>query len=862
MQWTAEWVDELLTGPERALRHTLVRVWISRQGGLARVLDHMRAAPLSASARRLLAALLDDPGAPAASYAARLSMHRSTYQRQRRLLTESLAVFLRELPVAASYEPAAPPAAPPPRHAAPGSRLPQPLTPLIGRQAECADLLARLKDGGSRFVSLIGPGGIGKTRVALAVAAALRQEAPAAVWWVDLTPLEDPAQVLPAIARAIGLAPLPPSELLDAMQLRLAHRPGYLFLDNAEHLLAAGPQLSQLLQGTEALTLLVTSRVPLDLYGEQVAPLQPLSLPATPGQVRQPRYQPKGALELFLARAQAANPLQALDAAALPRVYSICRQLDGLPLAIELAAAHTRHLALEDIDARLADCLTFLDNGPRDVVARQRTLRALLDWSYRLLSDQLQRLFGMLGVFHNGWSRQTLAALCPDADPIALDGQLQQLVRYQLVTVEQEPGGEPRYGMLATVRAYAVACLGAHADAALIHERHAQAMLALLAPRSAALDPTQPAGPFPEEEYHNALAALAWWLAAGAADRLLELTAAMWPWWIERGNWEDGLDWCARTLAAAETARCPQRAAVLYGAARLAYQLGPIGPARGWLEEAAALLAEPAAPSVLAAEVWNRLGVLLMGNWQGEAQAAYTRSLELWRQLERPIDVARTQHNLGLLARSRRQYAAAIQQFHASLAFFQEIGDAGRCAIILGNLASALVLQGDLAAGLQRARAGMALARQARTPNFLYNLFYLIQALLEVGELAEARDLIAEAHHLIADQQPIQFVTWLALVQAIWLAAIGMDEEAAALFGAWSALQCQMHPDDERPIDERWAAILPYLPPLRAKLGEQRFDQCWRNGAAMDGDLVMQRAKTLLMAADIPVAGLRSRATA
>jgi predicted ATPase len=838
--WTEATIQAVLKKPQALLTTEPWKTWIARQGGLPVLYATFAALPLPAQERQVLTLLLDQPGLTHQQYAVILSMHRVTFQRTLRRLVGTLTAHLTAPTMAApSPAPLAPPAAPERHHA-----IPAPLTMLIGRSEEVASICAMLHHPGIRLLTLVGPGGIGKTRLAIQLAAEISADYADGVVFVDLTPISDPALVLPAIARALGVGDDGSQDLPAQVHRYCAPRHLCLIIDNAEHVLDAAPAFSAALRAAPRLTIVVTSRVRLDLYGEHVVSVPALALPPRERIMPFEQRCTFDALRLFATRAAAVDQTFQLSPDNISLVDAICRQLDGLPLAIELAAAHVRHLPLVEIAARLGSRLDFLANGPRDAAMRQRTLRALLDWTATLLPPPARRLLGQLAVFHHGWSAQTLAAVCPDHRP----DTLHQLGDYHLVTVQREPDGNLRYGMLETVHAYALEQLATQDDAAATRERHADAMLRLLSRCSVAADPARPAGPFPEPEYHNCLAALQWWSTTSDADGMLALAATLWPWWEQRGAWQEGYTWCADVLAATAAHPGWQRVAVLHGASRLASHWGANREASQWIREAAAGLSDYDDTLALQAEVLNQLGVI-QASWQefDVARQSYQQSLGLWKRLDRPIDIARIQHNLGVLAREQGSYAEAEQQLRASLDYFERSDQRAHCALILGNLSATVLAQGRVAEARGQAMAGLVLARQAPTSRAIYNLFYLLKAVMADSDAAATLETLAEIGRLLADRLGLGYLEWLLRLQSQWWAEHGDPTDAVTLLGAWDTIANQLYPDDPGLAPDHQMMHRTTLPRLRTEVGDPAYERAWRMGQSFDPPSALDYARTALV---------------
>jgi predicted ATPase len=348
------------------------------------------------------------------------------------------------------------------------TNLPAQATPLVGRAAELAALRALLEGEDVRLVTLTGAGGSGKTRLALHAAAESIDAFPNGVWLVSLEAVDDPALLLPTIAQTLGLYETGDRPLDEAVKDHLADQRVLLILDNFEQLLDASRTVSDLLGGTPRLKVLVTSRAPLRVAAEHVVPVPPLLLPdpaSLPGLEALSQYE---AVVLFVERAQAVAPAFAVTDENAPAVAELCVRLDGLPLAIELAAARVKLLPPQALLARLGQRLELLRGGARDRPERQQTLRATLDWSFDLLGEEEQRLFGRFSVFGGGFRLEAAEVVC-DA---SLDG-VEALLEINLLRMEEQPDGEPRFFMLETIRDYAGEQLQGRGESDELRKRHA-----------------------------------------------------------------------------------------------------------------------------------------------------------------------------------------------------------------------------------------------------------------------------------------------------------------------------------------------------------------------------------------------------
>jgi predicted ATPase/class 3 adenylate cyclase len=670
------------------------------------------------------------------------------------------------------------------------NNLPRQLTSFVGREREIAEIKHLLAN--STLLTIVGAGGAGKTRLALQVAADVLEEFADGVWQVELAPLVDPAQVAPAVASALSVRPEPGRALGETLADYLQPKHTLLILDNCEHLVDACATLaSELLRVCPHLRILCTSREALGVAGEVAWRIPSLSLPdprQLPAIDRLPEYE---AVRLFIERAGAVAPAFTLTPEHAAAVASICHRLDGIPLAIELAAARVKVLTVEQIAARLDDRFRLLTGGSRTALPRQQTLRAAMDWSYDLLTAKERAVLRRLSVFSGGWTLEAAEAVCAGDgvdDGDVLDVQT-ALVDKSLVVVE-ESGTQARYRLLETVRQYGRDKLVEANEATAWRIRHRDWFLGLV-------DQAEPhlLGPGQTEwlerletEHENLNAALEWSLGSDAGGPLTRMTLGLWWYWFLRSHFAEG-NRRAQEALQYEAGRTPARARLLAAGTVLAYAEGDypraaqrgeegvalgreVGDAfaatvtlvalsmlalvRGERERAEALALESRAQVPAAGNRWAEALVGLLqgelararGDW-AQSLASFDQSLHLFRDVGDMWGTALAQRGLGFIARAEGDYERAASLHEEGLALARRLGDKAGIAYALFSLAIGEMRRGLYASAEARMREGLARIRDTGDRSGLANmLYYLGLAISFQGRSDEAEQLMTDSRDI------------------------------------------------------------------------------------------------------------------
>ncbi len=716
------------------------------------------------------------------------------------------------------------------------SSLPAQPTPLVGRDRELEQVLALLRSPAVRLLTLTGPGGTGKTRLGLQAATELTDEFEDGVFFVALAAIADPALVAPTIARTLGLAEgsiQPPEEILEGY---LRDRQTLLVLDNFEQILASAALLDALLSAASGLKVLATSRTPLGLYGEHEYPVPPLSLPAPghlPSTERIARYE---AIRLFVERARAVRPDFSLTEENAAAVVEICARLDGLPLAIELAAARTKLLSPQAMLPRLSNRLRLLTGGARNLPERQRTLRNAIEWSYEMLDEGERMLFARLAVFSGGSTLEGIEAVCDAAGDLPVDPLegVSSLLDKSLLRQDEGVEGEPRFEMLETIHEFALDKLGASGDAGATRRAHAEYFLALAERAEPRLWGPEDAAWLDrlEEEHDNMRAALSWALDNREAEVALGLGGALRWFWNMKGYYSEGRSWLAAALTADGGASALSRAKTLEGLGWLASQQGDLDQAETIAGDGLRLGAEAELGDVVSADFRNVLGdaARQRGDYERAAELL-EEGLTLHRKTEDVRGVAWSLGNLANVSTDRGNYEQAKRLYEEGLALSRDLGGAELLGAYLISLGYECLLEGDPERARELNEEAVALYRgRGRKGNLQVALDNLGWAALIEGDHERSEALFEECLVLCRDLGDRLNGSESMEGLACAAGARGEAGRAARLFGAAEALReaaGYQQATRARSLRE------PYLAAARSGIGGDYWTEAWESGRSM-----------------------------
>jgi predicted ATPase/class 3 adenylate cyclase len=728
----------------------------------------------------------------------------------------------------------APPAAP--------HNLPVQLTSLIGREQEINALQALLQT--QRLITLTGPGGSGKTRLALQVATEAVEQFPDGVFFIALAPIAEPGLVATTIAQTVGATESAGRSVFDSLKEYLRDRHLLLFLDNFEQVISAAPRLAELVAACSKLDLLVTSREALRVRGEYEYPVTSLALPNLAKLPPAEDLSQYAAVKLFIQRAQAVKPDFHLTNETAPAVAEICYRLDGLPLAIELAAARIKLLPPATMLARLEHRLEFLTGGARDLPARHQTLHNAIAWSYDLLNESEQTVFRRLSVFVGGCTLDAAEAVVTDtrdrergleqARGFVLE-QLSSLLDKSLLQEGESTNDEPRFVMLELLREFGLEQLELSAESEAVRRRHATFFLALAEQAEARLESADQVHWMNrlEQEHDNLRAALEWSKQADNTGELcLRLAGTLGLFWEAHGYLSEGRERLSAVLAT-ETAqaRTPARAKVLARAAELAYRQS----------DYPATISFAAASLAICRELGDRPGsavaLIKLGNAameSGDYAAApwfLEEALTIWRDLEDKHGTARALISLGWVTLRSGEYELANVRLGEALALSRELRDTRSMGFELSGLGEVALRQGDYARAARLVEESLELRRQmGHKWGVGVSLGTLGWIALRAGDLSRAVTQLSESLEVRQEIGDKSGSAWCLERLAEVVLAEGQAERGARVLGAAAALRASIGSVID-PVDQ--SEYESTLASLRTRLSDERFTAIWDEGQAM-----------------------------
>jgi predicted ATPase/class 3 adenylate cyclase/DNA-binding CsgD family transcriptional regulator len=759
------------------------------------------------------------------------------------------------------------------------NNLPIQPTSLIGREKEVTAVGRLVQREEVRLVTLTGPGGVGKTRLGLQAAAECSDHFADGVFIVNLAPISDPTLVVPTVAQILDIREASGQPLLERLKEQLQQKQLLLLLDNFEQVVRAAVQVAELLAACQGLKVLVTSRAVLHVRAEHEFAVPPLTLPDLthlPDLATLPHYT---AVALFLARAQATKPDFQITLANARAIAEICVRLDGLPLAIELAAARIKLLPPQVLLKRLSPRLVILTGAPRDVPARQQTLRNTITWSYHLLDVAEKRLFRCLSVFVNGCQLSAAEAICgAGLDGSVLDGVTSLIDKSLLHQTEQE-GEEPRLVMLETIREYGWEALATSGEAEVIQHAHAAYYLALVEEAEQRLT-SAGKGRWLERlqrEHENLRAALAWLMEHKEQEAALRLCGALWRFWWVRGHVSEGRSELSRALSTSEGVATSVRAKALHAAGSLAGLQGDFEQAEALCGKGLALFRELGDLRGSATSFWM-LGYVA---WERSDYAAARSLLEeavaLCREVDDQDGITLALYNLATVFLLQGEYDRARSLLEEAVALSRE-GDASwNTTPSLWLLALVISFQDDLPRAYALLEESLALARQeGYKDGIAASLFVSGMVTLQQGDEASARPLLEESLALFKElgdrhniAQVLVGLAWVSLVQGDYAAACALLKESLALaravgnkwfiaaglvvYGALATAQGEWAwvARLSGAVEALCKAINGVLPPsaramqeftlaaARVQLGEETFRAAWDEGRMMTLEQVL-----------------------
>lgn len=712
--------------------------------------------------------------------------------------------------------------------------LPVQLTSFIGREQEILDVRQALAE--YRLVTLTGPGGSGKTRLALEVAAEMIPQFPDGVFFVALASISDHRLVASTIAQTLHIAEIAGRPIVETIKDYLQGKSLLLLLDNYEQVMFAAPLVAELLVAASQVKILVTSRESLHVSGEREYPVPPLPMPNLKQLPAVEALSQYAAVALFVQRAQAVKPSFRVTSDTAPAIAEICHRLDGLPLAIELAAARVKALSPRAILNRLEHRLDFLTSGARDLPARQQTLRNAIAWSYDLLDEHEQRLYRRLSVFVGGFPMEAVEVVAgEDPKNVSLFDQCASLLDKSLLREVEGLDGEPRFVMLELLREFALEQLKASGEEETIRFQHASFFLEIAEQAEAKMEsPDQVEWVHRmEQEHDNLRAALEWsYTAEAAGDICSRLAGSLGYFWEARGYFSEGRERLSAVLATkAAQGRTAARARLLARAAELAYRQSDYAATVELAEESLAICREVDDRQGIASVLIKLGNAATEAGDYGSASESLEEALTIWRALEDKHGTARALISFGWAALRSGDYPLANMRLAEALTLSRELGDTRSIGFELSGLGEVALRQGDYARANQLLEQSLELRRQLGNKwGVGVSLGTLGWVAMREGDWDRAISRLGESLAVRQEIGDKGGSAWCLERLAEIARAQGKPEKAVRLLSSAAALRISLgsiiDPVDQSEYQARRNS-------LRSELGQERFTAAWTEGRAM-----------------------------
>lgn len=840
--WDEQHIISLLCEPEYLLGEEPWSSWIKQQGGLNAVYTSLRKLPLSEKQRKTLHVLLSEPGASLQKYSLLLHVSVATYVRYRSSLTKTLVTVLNahlldKQPTVDQAQAAEP------THQ---NNLPYQPMPLIGREKELETIQKIILRDGVNLLTITGPGGIGKTRLALQAAAELLEDFEDGVFFVSLASITDPDLVPTTILQTLGFTTGENQPASDMLKSHLQSKQMLLVIDNFEQVTAASSLLGELLKVAPNVKMIVTSQAVLHVYGEHEFNVPPLAVPDINNLPSLEVLAQSPAVALFISRAEAVKADFALTPENAAVIAEICSQLDGIPLALELAAARIKLFAPQALLRELSHRLNLLAHKSPDRPTRHQTLRNAVAWSYQLLAPEERALFSQLGVFVGGCTLNAVEAICVIGDSkgdVPLLEGLASLVDKSMLQHELRENGEPRFMLLETLREYALERLESDGQLATFRKRH----LTFFAEFVENIEP----GPKKpnlaawmkelEEEHDNLRTTLQWALENNEIESALRIAGAIWRFWQIHGHVEEGAKWMSLILDHTKKPSTIARAKALWGAGWLGMVIGNLTQSRAYFEECVAISRVLNDGHYLGLSLHGQGAVARAQGDFARSRAAFEESLPLFKGLENTENVAWTFEHLGVTALEQGDFTQAGAYLSQGLAIFRELDQRWPCAEALTFLGHAASQQQNYAVAQKHYEDARAIYEEMEDKlNIATINSYIGATLFGRGDYVNSVGLYKENLLLSHELKDHWGLAWGIERMAEAAEKLGKPEHAARLWGAADSLRrvsgVLWHPGfHSYYTDQRFAA-------LKALLGEDRWNDLWLEGQSMPSARVVALA--------------------